>query len=82
MNKTISGMVLGIAAMLCLLIPRADAQVLYGSIVGNVTDQSGGVIAGAEVQIVNRGTGQVQTTTRRMTSDYTRSRTWSPAPMT
>ena len=39
------------------LAPAAEAQVLYGSIIGNVTDASGGVVAGATVRITNRGTG-------------------------
>jgi hypothetical protein len=47
---------LGIFAL--TLASRAEAQVLYGSIVGNVTDSSGGVLAGATVRITNRGTGQ------------------------
>jgi hypothetical protein len=53
----------GIVAAVLLLsvfvpVPKAEAQVLYGSIIGNVTDPSGGVIGGATVQITNRGTGQ------------------------
>ena len=34
-----------------------EGQVLYGSLVGNVTDPSGGVVL-ASVRLVNRGTGQ------------------------
>jgi hypothetical protein len=36
--------------------PTAGAQVLYGSIVGNVTDATGGVLPGATVVITNTGT--------------------------
>ncbi|MFZ4984799.1 MAG: TonB-dependent receptor domain-containing protein [Blastocatellia bacterium] len=36
----------------------AGAQVLYGSLVGNVTDQAGAVVAGATVTITDKGTGQ------------------------
>ena len=32
---------------------RADAQVLYGSLVGNVTEATQAVVPGAEVTIVN-----------------------------
>jgi hypothetical protein len=40
------------------------AQILYGSITGNVKDPSGGAIAGASVQVANPSTGlQRQTTT-------------------
>jgi carboxypeptidase family protein/TonB-dependent receptor-like protein len=34
-----------------------DAQVIYGSLTGNVTDQSGAVVAGAKVEALNIGTG-------------------------
>src|SRR5262245_54932000 len=36
----------------------ADAQVLYGSLVGNITDPSHGAIPNAAVKIVNKGTAQ------------------------
>jgi len=41
----------------------AQAQVLYGSIVGNVTDPSEGRIPQATISITNTGTGQTRTTT-------------------
>ncbi len=48
---------------LCLIsvfVPTADAQVLYGSIVGNVSDESGASIPGATVAIMNTATGDSQ----------------------
>lgn len=42
------------------LVPSSIAQVLYGSIVGNVTDKSGAVVAGATVKITNKNTNQVR----------------------
>ncbi len=48
---------------LCLMsvfIPRADAQVLYGSIVGTVSDESGASVPGATVAIMNTATGASQ----------------------
>ncbi|MEP7337173.1 MAG: TonB-dependent receptor, partial [Acidobacteriota bacterium] len=39
----------------------ADAQVLYGSLTGNVTDPSGAVVAGARVEALNVGTGAAKT---------------------
>jgi hypothetical protein len=40
----------------------AKAQVLYGSIVGNVIDQTGAAVPGADVIATNQSTNQVQTT--------------------
>jgi carboxypeptidase family protein/TonB-dependent receptor-like protein len=49
---------LALLLLLALAAPRAvDAQVLYGSLTGNVTDQSGAVVAGAKVEALNIGTG-------------------------
>jgi Carboxypeptidase regulatory-like domain/TonB dependent receptor len=49
-----------LAAMLVALTitTTARAQVLYGSITGNVTDSSGAVVAGATVTITHKETGQ------------------------
>src|SRR6185312_12344129 len=41
----------------CLLSGAAFAQVLYGTLTGNVTDPSGAVVAGAKVIAVNVNTG-------------------------
>ena len=45
-------------------VPRAaDAQVLYGSLTGNVTDPTGAVAVGAKVQALNVGTNVAKTAT-------------------
>lgn len=50
------------ALTLVLLLPQpARAQVLYGSIVGNVKDQTGAAIPGADVTITHVETGRVRT---------------------
>jgi hypothetical protein len=51
--------------LLCTILhgPRASAQVLYGSIVGSVTDSSRAVIPRATVRITQLATGQSRTTT-------------------
>ena len=51
-------------------IPTAYAQVLYGSIVGNVRDQSGAAVPGALVTITNKETNQVRTTTTNDEGGY------------
>jgi hypothetical protein len=45
-----------------LLLPAAAwAQVLYGSLVGNVTDPNGAAVSGAKVELTNVATGDVST---------------------
>src|SRR2546426_12292526 len=49
-------LLLALAMAALFFTPRASAQVLYGSVVGNVTDPSGGNIPGANVTITNKQT--------------------------
>lgn len=49
----------------------AAAQTSFGTIVGNVTDESGAVIPGATVTVTNEGTGTVRTITTNETGGYT-----------
>ncbi len=47
-----------LSLLLALVAPRgANAQVLYGSLTGNVTDPTGAVVAGAKVEALNVATG-------------------------
>src|SRR5215475_13611395 len=48
----------------------ANAQVLYGSLVGNVTDQNGAVVAGATVTIINKGTCQIREAATSESGEY------------
>jgi len=43
-----------------MLVEGLNAQVLYGSVVGTVTDQSGAIVPGATVTITNVQTGQTR----------------------
>jgi len=49
---------------------RASAQVLYGSLVGNVTDANGAVVSGASVVATNQGTGVSKTVTTDSSGTY------------
>jgi outer membrane receptor protein involved in Fe transport len=53
----------GICALWLLCSGAAHAQVLYGSLVGNVTDESGAAIPNASVTATNRDTNLVRQTT-------------------
>jgi hypothetical protein len=57
--------------VLILTGPVADAQVLYGSIVGSVTDQSGAVVPKAEVRATSPDTGETRTVTTDDSGRYT-----------
>ena len=59
------------AAALALAIARpATAQVLYGSIVGNVTDAQGAAIPGATVTVVNKETNLTREATTNEEGNY------------
>jgi hypothetical protein len=57
--------------VLTLEIPALKAQVLYGSIVGTVTDQSGAVVPKAEIKATNPQTGEVRTAAADDAGRYT-----------
>jgi hypothetical protein len=49
--------------LLFALVTIVQAQVLYGSLTGNVTDPTGAVVSGAKVEALNTLTGVTQTAT-------------------
>ncbi|HEX5411682.1 MAG TPA: TonB-dependent receptor [Terriglobia bacterium] len=64
--------VAGIACAILLAVPRAGiAQVLYGTLVGHVTDPSGAAVPGVKVTIINQGTNTQTSTTTNSSGDYT-----------
>ncbi len=70
--KHAPGMLMALISLSALLsiVPPAAAQVLYGTLTGNVTDPSGGPVPGAKVDAVNTATGVAQTTTTNQTGQY------------
>jgi hypothetical protein len=64
------GTLLAMLLTLGLTSSLASAQVLYGSLVGNVTDQNGAAVPGATVTITNKGTGQVRETVTNSDGEY------------
>ncbi|MFN7928625.1 MAG: carboxypeptidase-like regulatory domain-containing protein [Blastocatellia bacterium] len=44
----------------CVMLGSSNAQVLYGSLTGTVTDQNGAVVSGAKVEVLNGATGVAQ----------------------
>lgn len=54
----------------CILGLSAQAQVLYGSLTGNVTDPQGAAVAGAQVEARNVNTGAVQQATTDSSGIY------------
>ena len=56
--------------LLILSATMAQAQVLYGTLSGNVTDSSGAVVAGAQVTVLEVQTGVSQTATTDSSGIY------------
>jgi Carboxypeptidase regulatory-like domain len=58
------GALLAVLLAVGLAPSPANAQILYGSLVGNVVDQNGAIMPGVSVKITNNGTAlQLETTT-------------------
>ncbi|MCC6264646.1 MAG: carboxypeptidase regulatory-like domain-containing protein, partial [Bryobacterales bacterium] len=65
-----AALVLPLAVLMAFMAPGSVAQVLYGTLVGTVTDPSGAAVAGAEVTVANQGTGQVRIVTSQADGSY------------
>jgi len=57
---------------LAFLVPagRSDAQVLYGSVVGNISDNSKAAVPGATVTLINKATNLAREGTSRSDGTY------------
>nr|MCU0229316.1 carboxypeptidase-like regulatory domain-containing protein [Bryobacterales bacterium] len=64
------GLAIALALLLVGSVTPAAAQILYGSVVGNVTDESGASVPGAEVTITNKQTGASRITTTNESGGY------------
>jgi Carboxypeptidase regulatory-like domain len=62
--------ILTLAAAIAVCPYRAPAQVLYGSLVGHVTDPSGAAISGASVTVVSTQTDQTRQATTDVAGSY------------
>ncbi len=62
MRGTVTCVLTLVALFWGIFTAPAHAQVLYGSIVGTVTDQSGAVVPKASVSITNKATGEARQT--------------------
>jgi len=76
MRNNIRTVELRVALFACLIVflvlaSPANAQILYGSLVGNVTDSSGAAIPGANVKITNTDNGQEWNLTTNEVGIYT-----------
>jgi hypothetical protein len=61
------------AIIICLgvlFVPIANAQVLYGTLTGTVSDTTGAVIPNASVLLSNQGTAEVRTLTTNAQGEY------------
>jgi hypothetical protein len=56
--------------LLLLVCPLANGQAGTGAVTGTITDATGGVIAGASVQLTSRATGEVRTVTSASNGAY------------
>ena len=61
----------GISIVLLLLSASAGAQTHRASLRGTVYDQNRAVVRGAQIRLINRGTGEARTTTSGEDGEYT-----------
>ncbi len=62
--------VIAVAVLGLCSIQRLNAQVLYGSVAGTVSDQTGAVVPGAAITIVNDNTGFTRNAASGSAGDY------------
>jgi len=71
MKKAVGVSALFVVALLCgLSTPLANAQAVYGSIIGTVTDPQGAAVANAKVLVVNQNKGTTEEATTNENGNY------------
>src|SRR6476620_11551191 len=63
LGRALSAQILVMGLVAFIWASPAHGQVLYGSMVGNVTDPNGAAVPGAKVEAVNRGTRATKSVT-------------------
>lgn len=71
MKHSIGALSVAALAVAFLFAQTAPAQTSFGTIVGNVTDETGAVIPGVTVTVTNEGTGSVRVVSSNETGGYT-----------
>jgi Carboxypeptidase regulatory-like domain/TonB-dependent Receptor Plug Domain len=69
-NRSLAKLCLVLTAMLVIACVPVTAQVIFGSIIGTVTDQSGGAVPGAMIKIASRATNEARTTSTGSNGTY------------
>ena len=69
-----------VAAVLVAAVDTVDGQVLYGSLVGNISDASSATVPGVEVQATNVSTNQTRTVLANAEGGYNLP-TWRLVPI-
>jgi outer membrane receptor protein involved in Fe transport len=59
-----------VVGLLCSLTPQANAQAVFGSIFGTVTDPQGAAVVGAKVLVTDQNKGTTQETTTNESGNY------------
>ena len=67
--RKVTMMAVMLGAFIAMIQP-ASAQVLYGTVSGTVSDQSGAIVPDATVTLTSKGTGQVRETTANSDGNY------------
>jgi len=69
-RRAASALIASLIVLFCLISGTAVAQVLYGTLTGNVTDPSGAVVPNAQIEALNVDTGLAQTVTADSSGTY------------